>query len=149
MYNRALVATDGSKSALGAVKFAKKMMIDGTIKSVTLIHVVEDLINWHNFSLINTKFNNEEEFNQFLAKKGMKALKQAEEIFTESGLTIDSVTRFGRPEEEIVRCAEKLQCDLIVIGNRGLSGIEGIVLGSTSKKIMHLAKMEVIVYKGK
>jgi nucleotide-binding universal stress UspA family protein len=148
MYNRVLVAIDGSESALGAVNFAREMMLNGIIKSVTLIHVVENLLDWNTFSIINTKLYNEEEFNKALAKKGTTALKQAKELFIQSGLSVDPIIRFGKPEEEIVQSAEKLQCDLIIIGNRGLSKIKGIVLGSTGQKIMHLAKMGVVVYKG-
>lgn len=147
MYNRVLVATDGSESALGAVNLAKEMMLNGIIKSVTLIHVVENLLDWTTFSIINTKLYNEEEFNKALAKKGTKALELAKEHFIQSGLSVDCIIRAGKPEEEIMRSAEKLQCDLIIVGNRGLSKIKGIVLGSTSQKIMHLAKMEVVVYK--
>lgn len=148
MYNHVLVATDGSESALGAINLAKEMMLNGIIKSVTLIHVVENLLDWNTFSIINTKFYNEEEFNKALAKKGMEALKLAKELFIQSSLTVDQIIRFGKPEEEIVQSAEKLQCDLIIIGNRGLSKIKGIVLGSSSQKIMHLAKMGVVVIKG-
>lgn len=147
MYHRALVATDGSESALGAIKLAKEMMLNGFIKSVTLIHVVENVVDWKTYSIINTKFNNEEEFNKALSKKGSKALQPAQNLFKQAGLTADSIIRFGKPEEEIVQNAENLKCDLIIMGNRGLSKIKDIVLGSVSQKVMHLAKVGVVVYK--
>lgn len=147
MYNRILVATDGSDSAFGAVKLAKEMMLSDFVKSVTLIHVVKKTVDWKTYSIINNKFNNEEEFNKFVVEKGTKALELAKDIFLESGLKVDSIIKFGEPEEEIVRHAEKLNCDLIIMGNRGLSKMEDIILGSISKKVMHLAKVGVIVYK--
>ncbi|MGI6433928.1 MAG: universal stress protein [Syntrophomonadaceae bacterium] len=147
MYNRALVATDGSESALGAIELAKELMLSGVVKSVILINVVENIVDWKTYSIINTKFDNEEEFNKALSKKGSKILQPGHKLFKQSGLTVDSLVRFGKPEEEIVKNAESLKCDLIIMGNRGLSKIKDIVLGSVSQKVMHLAKVGVIVYK--
>ncbi|MDD4802572.1 MAG: universal stress protein [Syntrophomonas sp.] len=147
MFNRVLVATDGSESAMGAVKLAKEMMLNGFVKHVTLIHVVENAVDWKSYSIINTKFNNAEEFNKAVVEKGTQALQAAEDLFKQSGLTVDSSIRFGKPEEEIVGHSEKHNCDLIIMGNRGLSKMEDIILGSISKKVMHLAKAGVIVYK--
>lgn len=50
----------------------------------------------------------------------------------------------GRPAQEIVRQAESLDVDLIVMGSRGLSNLKGLVVGSVSHKVSHIAPCPVI-----
>ena len=50
----------------------------------------------------------------------------------------------GNPAEEILKAAEQNDDDMIVVGSRGLGNLEGILLGSVSKKVSHLAKQTCI-----
>jgi nucleotide-binding universal stress UspA family protein len=43
-----------------------------------------------------------------------------------------------------VALADELDCDHIVMGTRGLGAIPGIVLGSVTRKVLHLAKVPVV-----
>lgn len=51
----------------------------------------------------------------------------------------------GDPAEEIVRLANIHQADLIVIGSRGLTGIDRILQGSVSSEVVQLAPCSVLV----
>ena len=53
----------------------------------------------------------------------------------------------GRPSATIVDEAEKNNMDLIVIGSRGLGGITGWILGSTSRRIVESCTKPVLVVK--
>lgn len=53
----------------------------------------------------------------------------------------------GRPSQMIVEQSEELDCDLVVMGSRGIGGITGWVLGSTSKKVVDQCKRKVLVVK--
>jgi len=53
----------------------------------------------------------------------------------------------GRPSATIVDEAEKNEMDLIVIGSRGLGGITGWILGSTSRRIVESCTKPVLVVK--
>jgi len=53
----------------------------------------------------------------------------------------------GRPSSTIVEKAEKDEYDLIVIGSRGLGGITGWILGSTSSRVVDSCKIPVLVVK--
>lgn len=55
----------------------------------------------------------------------------------------------GDPAEEILRLAKIYQADLIVIGSRGLTGIQKIVSGSVSSQIVEDAPCSVLVVKPK
>ena len=53
----------------------------------------------------------------------------------------------GQPANEICNYAKENDIDLIVIGNRGLSGLKKLVMGSVSDKVTHLAECPVLVVK--
>ena len=55
----------------------------------------------------------------------------------------------GDPAEEIIRLANIYQTDLIVIGSRGLTGINRILLGSVSSQVVADAHCSVLVVRPK
>ena len=54
----------------------------------------------------------------------------------------------GHVAKDIVETADALGADLIVMGSRGLSDVQGILLGSVTHKVMHLAPISVLVARG-
>ena len=53
----------------------------------------------------------------------------------------------GNPAERILEVCTAKGCDTIVIGSRGLSGVEEFLLGSVSSKVSQYAKVPVVVVK--
>ena len=53
------------------------------------------------------------------------------------------------PAKEILRVAEYVGADLIVIGSKGLTGLERIVLGSVSEQVVREAKCSVVIARPK
>jgi nucleotide-binding universal stress UspA family protein len=53
----------------------------------------------------------------------------------------------GKPAEKINDYAEKEDVDLIVLGNRGISGLKKLVMGSVSKKVLDESNRSVLVVK--
>jgi nucleotide-binding universal stress UspA family protein len=51
----------------------------------------------------------------------------------------------GRIGEKILQAADALDADLIVLGSRGMSRVEEVMIGSVSHKIVHLAKCPVLL----
>jgi universal stress protein A len=49
----------------------------------------------------------------------------------------------GTPKREIVRVADELNADLIIIGSHGRHGLQ-LLLGSTANGVLHLAKCDVL-----
>ncbi len=54
----------------------------------------------------------------------------------------------GRPFEEIVKLAHKLEADLIVLPTRGYSGLKHVLLGSTAERVVRHAPCPVLVLRG-
>jgi universal stress protein A len=57
--------------------------------------------------------------------------------------------RHGRASDEILRAAEELGADLIVMGTHGLSGIERMLIGSTAERVVRNAPCTVVCVKPK
>jgi nucleotide-binding universal stress UspA family protein len=57
---------------------------------------------------------------------------------------VELVTRHGRPAQQILNAAQSLAVDLIVIGTHGSSGVDRLVLGSVTEKILRKASCPVL-----
>jgi nucleotide-binding universal stress UspA family protein len=55
--------------------------------------------------------------------------------------------REGRAYSEIVRFVQEEECDLVVMGTHGLSGLEHFLLGGTTEKVMRHASCPVLAVK--
>lgn len=53
--------------------------------------------------------------------------------------------KFGSVARRIATAAEEHGSELIVIGSRGLACLPGMVLGSVSHKVLHLARVPVLI----
>lgn len=62
-------------------------------------------------------------------------------------LEAEGILKEGRPSSTIVDVAEKNGVDLIVIGSRGVGGITGWILGSTSRKVVDSCTKPILVVK--
>ena len=53
----------------------------------------------------------------------------------------------GAAADKIIAVAEKENADMIVMGSRGLGNIAGLLMGSVSHKVAHLAKCTCVTVK--
>jgi len=57
--------------------------------------------------------------------------------------------RIGKPAEELLDLARDVGADLIIVGSKGLTGVERLILGSVSEKVVREAKCSVEVARPK
>jgi nucleotide-binding universal stress UspA family protein len=57
---------------------------------------------------------------------------------------VEVLIDIGDPASTIVRVSEDLEADLIVMGRRGRGDLGGLLLGSVSHKVGHLAACAVM-----
>ncbi len=78
-----------------------------------------------------------------------KMLSEALEKATNMGLAGKATSKLlvGKPGDVILYEAANGDFDLIVIGNRGLSGLKEFVLGSVSHQVVDESKIPVLVVK--
>lgn len=64
-----------------------------------------------------------------------------------AGIEVEFRQLMGSPGKVICKAAQQWGADVIVIGNRGRSGLSELVLGSVSNYVMHHAPCSVLVLK--
>ena len=72
-------------------------------------------------------------------------LKGACEGIQESGLEVETYAREGDPADAILDVAEEQNADLIVVGNKGMTGAKRFLLGSVPNKVSHHAPCSVMI----
>lgn len=72
-------------------------------------------------------------------------LREAMEIAGSFGVTAESELLVGNTSEQILRFAQAVRADLIVVGTRGLGPVKGAVVGSVSRELLAHADRPVLV----
>ncbi len=72
-------------------------------------------------------------------------LEAAAQIGREAGVTVDVYARQGDPADAILDVAEEREADLIVVGNKGMTGAKRFLLGSVPNKVSHHAPCSVLI----
>ncbi|PWB51594.1 MAG: hypothetical protein C3F13_14260 [Anaerolineales bacterium] len=80
-------------------------------------------------------------------EKGERYLRQTEKLLNSTGRQTTSVLLRGDAATEIIEYANKNSIDMIIAGSRGLSEMEGWLLGSVSRKLVHYAPCSVMLVK--
>lgn len=133
-----LVPVDGSEHSRKALEFACELAsgLDGKIH---IVHVAQPTIE--NRTLVMgaaaiTMHATPKELEQ----AGHKVIEAARSVAARHGCKdVESEVTGGDPAKSILESAKTLGADMIVMGTRGLSDFGGLVVGSVSHKVMHLA----------
>ena len=72
-------------------------------------------------------------------------LEAAAEVAREAGVDVDVYPRQGDPADAILDVAEEQEADLIVVGNKGMTGAKRFLLGSVPNKVSHHAPCSVLI----
>jgi nucleotide-binding universal stress UspA family protein len=73
-------------------------------------------------------------------------LAEAEKLVKSLGVDhVKTVSRQGDPADAILDVAEEEKADLIVVGNKGMTGAKRFLLGSVPNKVSHHAPSSVLI----
>jgi nucleotide-binding universal stress UspA family protein len=72
-------------------------------------------------------------------------LEEAAKAVKDAGAEVDTHAIKGEPADVIIELAEREQADLIVVGNKGMTGAKRFVLGSVPNAIAHHAPCNVLI----
>lgn len=137
MYASIIVALDGSKQSLLAIKHARAIAECFRSKLV-LVHAFP-----HTFDLRDSI-----EYNNLVAlriKRGEEIIEAARKHLGRMSIEVDEELLEGPAAEAILSAAATRNSDLIVMGSRGMGSLKGMVFGSVSTKVAHYAPCPVMV----
>ena len=72
-------------------------------------------------------------------------LREAVEQAEAGGVDAETHARQGDPADAILDVAEERGADLIIVGNRGMTGAKRFLLGSVPNKVSHYAPCSVLI----
>ena len=72
-------------------------------------------------------------------------LKEASEEVEGAGVKVETFAREGDAADAILDVAEEQNADLIVVGNKGMTGTKRFLLGSVPNKVSHHAPCSVLI----
>ncbi|MCJ0763229.1 universal stress protein [Variovorax terrae] len=138
-----LVATDGSKHALRAVKYAIELVHQvRPASSVTLVNVHDDTGLRHAKAFVGRT-----EVADYLRELSEKELKPARKLLKAAEVKHDIVIRTGHVSQEIVDLARNGKFNLIVLGAKGRSALADLLLGSVAQRVLATAPQPVVLVK--
>lgn len=139
MYKKILLATDGSKYSKRAAENAIHIASCSEGSSLAFVFVVDaekaktDILhNWNSIDVNDSR---------------KKQLTEAEEMAKKASVSYQVKILHGEPGPAIVEYANKNNFDVVIIGSRGLNGLQEFVLGSVSHKVAKRAQCPVLIVK--
>jgi nucleotide-binding universal stress UspA family protein len=137
---RVLLATDGSKDALGAAAYLKTLPLPppATVRIVAVVSLPVFAADVASAPLLKRS----------MLDRAQGIVEEARAALAPAGFAVETDVSMGDPRAEIVRQAEEWRADLIVLGARGLGRVKRFLLGSVSDWIASHAHCAVLVVKG-
>jgi len=149
-----LYATDLSEGARHALGYAASIA-NRFGAGVTILHVIEDTSPYQDSLVMNIL--GEDRWQQLRAENEEKVIAMikdrvknfCDEVSKEMPacpfITDDIVVKIGHPVEEIMKAADAIDADLVVLGARGQGVIADALIGSVSRRVLRRSKRPVLI----
>ncbi|QCS41733.1 universal stress protein [Natrinema versiforme] len=137
MYDRILVPTDGSREVERALEYAFDLAHehDATIRALYVVNAAG-----YGGLPMETAL---EGVSDALREEGRAAVSRVEDL-APADVTVETAVREGSPSQVIVNEADPLECDLVVMGTHGRGGIDRLLLGSVTERVVRRASVPVL-----
>ena len=129
---RILVPTDFSPFSDEALKMAVSVAKSRADANVVLFHVDDSAVPGYDEEL------------GVLEPEILRTKLQALAATQRHHMAVDSLVVHGQPADEILKKADAMRADLIVMGTHGRSGLLHLLLGSVTEKVLRNAKCAVL-----
>lgn len=142
--NRALVPVDGSEVSFKAARFAALLAAKQGWE-VVVLHVVERQ-PMPSFAfpdgIMESALEN-------LRNQGRHVLAQAEQVFIEAGVKVDTKLVEGSAPEMIITETNEGCCGIVVLGSTGMGRgrLSSVLFGSVAEQVIRAVKVPVVLVK--
>lgn len=145
MFKRILVPVDGSATSLQAVRAAIGLA-QSLGAAVSLVCVIDP------YPFVGVGEGEATGLKHYLSAalaEAQRAIHAAQTACKSAGLSTDSLVVENRaPFEGILEAAKGQGADLIVMGSHGRTGLQKLLLGSVTQKLLSHAEVPVMVVRG-
>ena len=143
MYRKILVPIDGSEMAWHALEHAKALG-EKFGSAITVVHVVQPYNTIP--SIDGSPLFIPRDIDD-IQKTGQTLLKQAEDKMSDYPNFLETKIEFGYPAERILHLLKECDYEMVVMGNRGLSGIAEFLMGGVVSRVTQYSTIPVLVVK--
>jgi nucleotide-binding universal stress UspA family protein len=144
MYKKILIGVDGSDSSMNALKHAINLAVIHKSK-LHIISVLEEFkLPFASQYELWASESRDKYITQVLEEMNSALINIKKD---DAKLDIETRIEEGRPAIVITKVAEKENFDLIIIGASGIGKVEEFILGSTSREIIDISKVPVLILK--
>ena len=134
MYKSILLAADGSENSFRAAEETLNFINEDT--TVTILNVIQ--IEKSKDAVLH----GENTINQQKDK-----IAKVIELYESNNVDYNVIFERGIPEESVVKVSNSGDYNIIVLGNRGLNTLQGMMMGSVSHKVAKKANIPVMIVK--
>jgi nucleotide-binding universal stress UspA family protein len=147
VFKNILVAVDGSKSSTNALETAAELAASSGGK-LHILHVVREMQVPLTPGLMEVYEKLQRDRHDLLNSAGEQLINQAKRSVEAKGLdAVETDIGSGDPASAIVDYSARNKIDLIVMGSRGLGQVEGMLMGSVSRKVSNTTKTNCLIIK--
>lgn len=145
-----LVPTDFSEQANNALDLAIQIGKKSNAK-ILLLNVIEGIRDFafNTMGELETSTGEDAFFVKKLIEQTRERLYDAKQEWKNAGLEIDSMVELGNPYQSIASVVAEHGADLIVMGTKGSSGLDEVLIGSNTERVVRFAHCPVITLKDK
>lgn len=139
MYKNIVVAYDGSDHAKKGFEVALELskMFGSSIHLVSVVHI-PDFVETKDE--LNGMLNDARQYYEKLQQQAVERAKS-------EGVEVNTAIVPGHPANGVVSFAESIKADLIIVGQRGRSGVARYIVGNVTENIVRHAHCSVMVIK--
>ncbi len=145
MFKKILVPTDGSalseKSAKAALEFAAAQ--GASVVGLAVAELYPFMLMPEAGAMVDLST-----YEALQDKSAQQAMEKLKALATEAQVNCEVIsTRGVHPYEEIIRTANEQACDLIWMGSHGRKGLDKLLLGSETQRVLSHSTVPVMVYR--
>jgi len=141
-----VVATDGSKYSAAAASEAIGIAKRNNSKLTVLAVVPADIAMPTDIDFAALQRDKLADQDMQMAEKNAKAVKEAAQ---KAGVDAQAFVMSGKPADAIIEIAKDKSADLIVVGSHGRTGLDRLLMGSVTERVIVISSCAVLAVKSK
>lgn len=131
MYTDILIPTDGSQGAQAAIEHG-----------IEIAQQYDAIV--HALYVVDTRVTRSGPLLEALRQEGRDAVRKLEVAGTQASLDVTTEISEGVPHDEILQYITTHGIDLVVMGTKGRSGVDRVLMGSVAERVVRHSPVPVL-----